>query len=455
MAAELPGYLQASVPVPPDKRAPWHQSTAPSYAAIFLWVAFYLGLAGPTISQASLGVCIAALVVAGLLCFGLYYYAPAMLGMQTGRTLYIVGTSTFGTTGGYVMPGLLMGVLQIGWFAVATYYSADYILNGLHSTSKPLFVVIALVWAYGLAFVAIKGISYVARAAEVLNWVPLIMILVVLWANRGGIGQYQPHDSHPMAGFLTMLTIVIGFFATAGAAGADFGMGNRHRGDVVWGGLVGITLAIVVAGGLPLLSVAGHIGHLSPGQGVAPDPGSPTDPYAYAAAITGAGALAPIVFFLFAAASIVPTCFCTFIASNSFGTMLPKVPKSVSTFVGVTIGALLAVTGVAENLIGFFVIVGASFGPICGAMTADYLLDRGHWSGPRQGINWAGYIAWACGFLVGILDRIPGVPAGLVHLDQPAPLYSYILGFLVYYGLAKAGLRPPLAATADLKPVQA
>ena len=39
--------------------------------------------------------------MAGLLCFGLYYYVPAMLGMQTGRNLYVVGTSTFGTTGGF------------------------------------------------------------------------------------------------------------------------------------------------------------------------------------------------------------------------------------------------------------------------------------------------------------------------------------------------------------------
>jgi hypothetical protein len=58
------------------------------------------------------------LLVAGLLCFGLYYYVPAMLGMQTGRTLYVVGTSTFGTTGGYLIPGVLMGLLQVGWVAV-------------------------------------------------------------------------------------------------------------------------------------------------------------------------------------------------------------------------------------------------------------------------------------------------------------------------------------------------
>jgi cytosine permease len=445
MATSLPDYLKASAPNPLSNRGPWYKNTAPSYAGIFLWVGFYVGLAGPTISMANLGVCLFGLIVAGLLCFALYYYAPGMLGMQTGRNLYIVGSSTFGTTGGYVMPGLLMGLLQIGWFAVSTYFSTDYIMRGLHANSKLLFVIIALAWAYGLALLAIRGIKYVARAAQVLNWVPLLMILIVLWANKDGIGNYRPAEDKPLAGFLMVLAIVIGFFATAGAAGADFGMNNRNRSDIFWGGLTGIALAIVIAGGIPILSVAGHIGQTNP-TGSAAQP----EAYAYAAAVSSAGAIAPIVFFLFAAASVVPTCFCTFIASNSFGTMLPKIPKAVSTLIGVTVGALLAITGVAEHLIVFFQIVGASFGPICGAMAADYILAGYRWSGPRAGINWAGYVAWAVGFIVGILDKIPGVPQGLKNIDQPSVLWSFVIGFVIYWVLAKAGVWPQVVPETEL-----
>jgi cytosine permease len=440
MATELPNYVLSSVPNPLGKRVPWYKSTFPSYAGIFLWVAFYLGLSAPTLSLASPAVCLVGLFVAGLLCFALYYYAPAMLGMQTGRPLYIVGTSTFGVKGGYLMPGLLMGCLQIGWFAVATYFATDYIMEGLGSQSKGLFVAIALVWAYGLAWVAIKGISYMARIAQFLNWVPLLMIIIVFWANKDGVAKYRPPQNDPWGGFLAMLAIVIGFFATAGAAGADFGLNNRDRRDVVLGGLTGITLAILVAGGLPVLSVAGHLGKL----------GDASD-FTYAGTIKSVGSLAPVMFFLFAAASMVPTTFCTFIAGNSFGTMLPKIPRAVSTLVGVTIGAILAVTGVAQNLIGFFTIVGASFGPICGAMAADYLLAGKKWSGPRNGINWAGYIAWAIGFVVGILNSIPGVPAGWVKADRPAVLFSFVVGFVVYFILAKAGALPELIPASELK----
>ncbi len=435
MAATLPNYLKSSTPNPASNRAPWYKNTAPSYAGIFLWVAFYLGLAKPTISKADLSVCLLGLLAAGLLCFALYYYAPAMLGMQTGRPLYVVGASTFGATGGYLMPGLLMGLLQLGWFAVATYYATDYIMQGLNNHSRTLFIVIAVLWAYGLAWIAIKGISYVARVAAFLNWVPLIMILMVFWANRKGVASYHPAQPDNADGFLMMLSLVLGFFATAGAAGADFGMSNRNRRDIVLGGLTGIALAILVAGGLPILSVAGHIAM----AGGAPH-------YDYATAIKSVGSLAPIMFFLFAAASMVPTCFCTFIAANSFGTMLPKIPRSLSTTVGVTIGAILAVSGIAQNLVGFFTLVGASFGPICGAMAADYLLSGKKWSGPRQGINWAGYLAWAVGFVVGILDKIPGVPASWVRADRPEVLFSFLIGFVIYYLLSALGLRPPVIA---------
>src|SRR5438270_6404315 len=128
----LPDYIAKAAPNPPSNRAPWYVNTAPTYAGIFLWVAFYQQLAGGAIDRASLGVCMLALLVAGLLSFLLYYYAPAMLGMKTGFPLYVVGSSTFGTKGGYIMPGLLMGLLQIGWFAVGTFLATTFILKGLN-----------------------------------------------------------------------------------------------------------------------------------------------------------------------------------------------------------------------------------------------------------------------------------------------------------------------------------
>jgi cytosine permease len=64
-------------------------------------------------------------------------------------------------------------------------------------------------------------------------------------------------------------------------------------------------------------------------------------------------------------------------------------------------------------------------------MAADYILSGKKWAGPREGINWAGYGAWAAGFAVGVQKSF-----------QPAVLYGLIVGFIVYVALAKMGLEP-------------
>ena len=429
----LPAYISQTKPNPVSNRAPWYTNTAPTYAGVFLWIVFYQTMAQGTIDRASLGACIAALAAAGLICYALFYYVPGMLGMKTGYPLYVIGSSTFGTLGGYPLPGLFMGILQVGWFAVGTFTSTRFILMGLGmdaTAGTPTFWIVAAIWTYLMGSIGILGIQYVARASLFLNAIPLLMILVVFFRVQGGISQHPvPTQTDTWGAVATILQTVIGFFATAGAAGVDFGMNSRSGKDVRLGGLVGIAGAILIAGGLPLLSVAGA-------RALNPNITS----YSYDAVIGSmGGTMASSMFLLFALASIVPACFCAFIAGNSFATMLPGVSRSLSTLVGVTIALVLAGTGVAADLPGVFGLVGASFGPICGAMVADYLLSGGKWAGPREGINWAGYGAWAIGFVVGISPAL-GLKLGV----EPLALASFVVGFVVYAGLAKAGLEPKL-----------
>lgn len=430
----LPDYLSKAKPSPASARAPWFKNTAPSYAGIFLWIAFYNSIAAGTIAKGSLALCLLALAVAGLLSYALYYLAPAMLGMKTGYPLYVVGSSTFGTRGGYAMPGLLMGLLQVGWLGVGTFFAAKFILTALGMEAKAgtmPFIVTGVVWGYVMAWIGVMGIQYVAKVATFLNFIPLLMLVVVFAKTAPGITGHVPSEPDSFVAFTLLLQMVIGFFATAGAAGADFGTSSRDARDVKWGGLVGITLAAVVAGGLPLLSVAGARVLNPQIQGFN---------YDTVVAAVG-GPLASAMFILFTLACVPPACFSSFIAGNSFSTMIPGVSRMGSTMAGMTVAIILAVTGVAENLVGFFTIVGASFGPICGAMAADYLRSGKKWAGPRAGINWAGYGAWAVGFVIGILPFLP-VPAEVQRLAQPAVVYSFVVGFGVYWLLASAGLEP-------------
>lgn len=436
----LPHYIAKSIPNPPDKRRPWYANTAPSYAGVWLWVVFYQLIAEGTLDQAGLAWSLAGLVVAAFVCYALFYFVPGMLGMKTGYPLSVVGTSTFGTSGGYLIPGLLMGLLQVGWVAVNTAVSAGFILRGLHMSSSPgktpadnlPFTAIAILWCLLMTFIGVKGIQYVARVSLYVNAVAFLMVAFVFSKTHSGISHYlPPANGVPLLGVTAMMQMVIGFFATAGAAGADFGMNSRDARDVKWGGLVGITLAAIYAGGLPLLSVAGARGL---------HPSSTVMAYSDAIALTG-GVLSSAMFFLFAIASVVPACVSAFIASNTFSTIVPKLPRIATALVGAAVIILLAITGLAGNLVNVFLIVGASFGPICGAMTADYLLSGKRWAGPRRGVNYAGYIAWALGFVVGIVPFLP-LSGTVKNYTQPQVLWSWITGFVAYVILAKAGVQP-------------
>ena len=86
-------------------------------------------------------------------------------------------------------------------------------------------------------------------------------------------------------------------------------------------------------------------------------------------------------------------------------------------------------------------------------MVADYLLSGKKWSGPRKGINWAGYISWAVGFIVAILPS-KWVGGETFAFITPAPVIAFVIGFILYYVLAKAGLEPPVVEMAVATPIE-
>ncbi len=536
--AALPNYVASAQPVPRGKRAAWFKNTAQSYAGIFLWIAFFDQLGGTTkgpgaLGMTNLGIALAALVCAGLISVLLFYLVPGMLGMKTGLPLYIVGTSTFGTKGGYFIPGIFMGLLQIGWYSVATYYAASMLLKGLGQDQYAVslfgeggrfslvFVLTAVVWGYVFAFMGAKGIAYVARVATFFPIVIVVMLIIGAVSAVPGLRKYKRADAVEtacravnvlgaedkravevadqagkseveaaqagaaaraalakkaidqerlaavelkpqqdlmlsgmmLAGLLLIIQMVVGFFATAGAVGADFCSNNRDEGDVWLGGLIGVALPVVFAGGLALLTVAGAKGQLlAQAGGDSVTYGQMAD-YTYGGALPVVSPqLGKVMLLLFAVGSMAPACFCSFVIGNSLSTMLgsdrTRVPLTLG---GATIGIVLAALGAAGNLEPFFGLIGASFGPVIGAMIADYLLSGNKWAGPRNGISIPGYAAWALGFIVGILNHSW---IGVLPNWQMASVYSLVVGFVVYFVLARLGLEPPVVEAPHLKAEQ-
>jgi cytosine permease len=446
-SSQLPGYIANATPNPITNRAPWYKNTAPTYAGIFLWFVFWDPVtSGGMGLSAGLGVALFGIVLAALVCHFLFYLVPGLLGMRTGLPLYIVGTSTFGAQGGFIMPGFLMGVLQFGWLGVNAFFSSMLIYNAFAAdpisptSAYPVagHAILVVLWTALAAFMGLKGIQYVAKVATYLPILPLAILLILTVKTIGGVGNFDPQQIivsqaiTPLTALgviALMLTYVVGFFATAGAAGVDFGTNSRDKQDVQMGGLMGVALATVVTAGLSLLIVAGAIGNLQAGAA------GPVE-------VTATGLMNSIVgdrwgnifMLMLAIAAFPPACFSSFIAANSFKTTLPKINPFVSVGVGAAVSILLAITGLAGKVIPVFVIIGASFGPICGAMLVDYLMAGKKWPGPRAGFNPAGWISWALGFLVGILPNLGvAVPA--------APVAAFIVGAVVYYICSQAGLK--------------
>jgi len=435
-------------PNPPTNRAPWYKNTAPTYAGIFLWFVFWSqapsggsGIAGGVLSQ-GVGVALLGLVIAALLCHFLFYLVPGLLGLKTGLPLYVVGTSTYGTQGGFLMPGFLMGVLQFGWLGVNAYFSARALAPLVRNSGVGINV-LAVLWAAGAAFLGLKGIQYVARVATYLPLIPVAILVILLAKTVGGISSFDPAKfvaagsaAAPGGTGLDFLGVValsisfvVGFFATAGAAGVDFGTNSKDAKDVQMGGLMGVAGASIVAAGAAILIAAGAFGQTG---NYAVNPADPK----FMGAIMGSDGLGVVMGVLLAIAAFPSACFSAFIAANSFKTTLPKVNPFMSVGAGTIVSIILALTGWAGKAGAVFTVIGASFGPICGAMAVDYFLAGKTWAGPRPGWNVAGWISWAVGFVVGIapLVGIANIPA--------APLVAFIVGAVVYFVLAKAGLQP-------------
>jgi cytosine permease len=487
MASSLPDYLAAARPVPLDKRAPWYKNVAQTYAGVMLWYVFWRSLAG---AGGALGGTLAegiwppllAIVLGGLICHFLFYLVPGLLGMKTGLPLYVVGTSTYGARGGLYMPGFLMGVLQFGWLGVnacmvaevlCRCFGAGLTAGGDVQVPNVLHAVIAVVFAAGAAFMGLKGIQYVARVASFFPLIPLVILAVLFVSTVVGLRDFSaeqviqrgeaakdqaaqiavakraaaadpstvpfpkpPAVPMPAYDIVLLLTgVVVGFFATAGAAGADLAMNSRNAKDVHLGGLSGVALATIFAGGLSILIVAGTYG-----LGKVPTSEMKTylDPLHVMSGVVGDTA-AKVMLVLLAISAFPGGCFSAFIAANSFRTTMPKVNPFVSVGIGTLVSILLAVSGLAMKVIPFFEIIGASFGPVCGAMVADYLLSRGKWAGPRAGFNPAGWISWAVGFVVGALNFVLNLLGQFPIVPCP-PVAAFAVGFLLYYVLARAGL---------------
>src|SRR4029077_4388622 len=167
------------------------------------------------------------------------------------------------------------------------------------------------------------------------------------------------------------------------------------------GGWVGIVAAVILTAGISVIVVAGAIA-----SGVMDATTPDYTKMTTALALKLPSTMFAIIMIGLTLASFPGACFSSFIAANSFKTVMPKVNPFISVGIGALVSMALAITKVAGDLPSVFGIIGASFGPICGAMAVDYLLAGRRWSGPRAGVHPAGWLSLGLGFVVGIFPNL-------------------------------------------------
>ncbi len=481
ISADLPPSLQTPFTTPPPERMErrwWQATTAPAFIGLFLWVVYLDPLAVRTLPVGGLGWSVAGAAIAGLLCYRLLYYVPAMWGMRTGFPLTVLGTSTFGVEGATWLTGLLMGLAQVVWFAVANFYATELILEALVSCrllglkslrplvlgglslQSPLFLFTSLVWCY---WSALTGAYLVRLISALMRICPIFPAAMLGWAvllSLSGLPQFQPPGIDPVTGESVrqrgpracawMVQMIFGFFATAGAASADWGVAVRNERDVRMGGWVGVVIASWVMATLALLTVAGGVGRLGPASralGL-----HPAAQYTFHQVIFTSigGWVGSVMLLIFGLVALAPATYASYVFSHRFAALRPRIPRWRWTLIGATAAWCLIAPGIAGQLEAIFGLMGALFAPLVGAMAADYYRHRGEWPGPRQGVNQAGLVAWVMGLTVGLVPLIARAWGRVEGARfQPATVFAFLTGFLVYLLMAWFGAEAPAQSLSE------
>ncbi|SIO63025.1 cytosine permease [Singulisphaera sp. GP187] len=467
--------LQSALSHPPLERKGWQTTSAPSYIAFFLWAVFFDQLGRRTLAIGGIGWSVLGAAVASLLCYFLLYRVPALWGQKTGWPFTVIGSSTFGTTGTVGLTFIVFGLAQILIMAVATLYAVDWAFQGLSlcglvslkwlepmtltlgagagtvlELRSPLILITSLVWIYAASLTGHFLVRIIAALMKIYPIFPALMLALAMILTLTGLPSFRPLEIDPATSapvvdggpraFLMMVQMIFGFFAIAGTVAADFGAVNRTERDVRLGGWIGVALAAWTVATLSLLTVAGAVGRYSAPLHLKNTPGVGNFSFRTALVLGLPEKLAGAIFLFFALSSLAQTCFSADIIGHRFAAVWPRISRLGWNLIGTTAAWPLVATGLAIRLEEIFTLLGAIFAPMVGAMTADYVRNRGVWPGPRRGLNPAGLVAWLCGVAVGLVPLI-AVAGGWSDGSrlQPSSVFAFAAAFLIYTLLAAIG----------------
>lgn len=433
----VPGpAAQAPAPVDPDYpsiRVP-RSARRPTLSLVIVIAGFFfytptMVTGGGVASSFSFGPYLALALTAAVV-LAVYIGLLSVASARTGLTTVLLARLVLGRWGGK-WASLILGGTQVGWYAITIGILGDLLSSAFGwSVSWPVIVLGGVLMAT-TAYVGFKGI-------EILSWVSiplmLLLCLIVLAQSLGHVGGWSgllaaEGTGQTPAGLA--VTLMIGTFVSGGTQ-----IGNWSRFDRGAPARVFLlTAAAVIVVQFAMLFFGG-VGAIAFGE---PD---------FVTLLMSMGLASAAVVLL--VANLWTT---NDNAAYAFGVAGAELfeRKSKSPFIigGVAIGIVLAMTGAAEAMTGFLVLVGIVIPPLGGVMIGTFFVA---WRGQDPGLDLEaqprlrlpGILAYSAGALAALLCSVLswGSPAvvGIVVAAGVAALTS----------LARREPSPaPAAASAD------
>jgi cytosine permease len=444
---------------PSRDRQIWSASLAGVLISAYLWVAFSDQLATTTLAVGGLPAAISGAAIGGVLSCVLLFLPAALQGVRTRMPMMVVATSAFGIRGSSLVPGLVLGLVQILWFSVAVHYAVEFNLRGLlvaglidpeemmpsggggRIHESTVYAASVLLWGIASALVATRFIRWIA-ALMVVYPIFIAMALggAMAWSIPG-LPVYQEAAADPALqatwakwpAFWSMTQLVFGFSAMVCAQSVNWGASLRGPRDVVLAGVVGVGLASTILASIAVLTVAGSIGREiapEPSAPISVGPSMPIDLDAPLLPVPVRGNLLPdpaltpsyslgnvfdqriggipgaLGLIILGLGSMAPAVYASYAYSNRLEAIRSRPRRWAWGVIGALAAFPLMINGLAANVPLVIDLTAGVMAPMLGVLSGDILRTRSCWPGPRSGFRPSGLIGWGLGSIVGLLPIV-------------------------------------------------
>lgn len=339
-------------------------------------------------------------IVIGNLVLSLYTAALAHVGQKTGLSLDLLARHSFGRSGS-VLPSLLVGLTQMGWFGVGVAMFALPVSNLLGINTYLLVVIVGAL----MTLTSLKGIDALSFFGSIA--VPLITILgfysvYLSVQTAGGLANvFPPVPAQPIT-MVAALNIVIGNFISGGTSTPNFTRFARSNKAAIWA-----TVIAFFAGNI-LMFVFGATGAAVFGKADIFD------------VLILQGLTIPAILSL--GLNIWSTNNNALYTSGLSLTNVSRAPMKVTTVLSGVIGTLAAVF-LYNHFVGYLSLLGSMIPPVGVVLILHYFLNKTDYEedNPSRQWNLPAIVSVMAGIVIGLL--VPGGISSINSLIATAIIY--------------------------------